>query len=819
MSLIAPLPRSLQQRLVQNTHPGLMLDKYAGSWDDQATAAAGKLSERVQKPAIQAVVRLSRQAPAEFDFASLQLRRRRLLATLPATTLACTTTGPLTLHLARASALENAGICLHPIYGFAYLPGSGLKGMARAYAETVWKPGQPDAAAAQADIETAFGNQPGEPKENRQRAGAIVFHEAWPTAWPRLVTDILNNHHATYYRGQEPPGDWDNPIPVYFLAVPAGTTFEFALSKRVPEVDDRFVELARSWLAGALCHLGAGAKTNSGYGSFRPAEGDRPPWASPRHATFEATVELVTPAFLAGAEQTAEDCDLRPATLRGLLRWWWRTMHAGFLDVDTLRHLEAAIWGDTQAGGAVRVEVEPRRLLGPALFNYKDRFDPQPAFKRNHGLADRPDQKTTQGLFYAAYGMDEISHGQPNRRYYLDAGSCWSIRLLCSEARFCTDRPDAQHVSPRKTAHNLSPKQVLYQAAAALWLLTTYGGVGSKSRKGFGSLQVAQCTGDAADRFRQWTQADDCRAIAAELRAHIGLGDSFEMRWAESSALGTAPHLPPPITLDLSWDDPWKVVDEIGFAYQAFAKSKKHDPAKAALGLPRKIHGPRDNRPMGNQKPAEWRPPEWLDFPRRGRATRPQDARHASPVHIHVVRSASGTYAVRAIAFPAAYLPDLNTSRAFLQEFLAFFVDKLRERAAQPTPRAPREGARGAPRRSAGRGGPPRSEAAPPGARVPTITPDELKQQLSQVQPPRAIMRAQSAQGAGTYAAQRLRLASIAAGYQGDGGWRITGAPPDLPEGTIVLAEAQGREGRFLQILGRLTPPPAPRRPDGPRRR
>ena len=52
----------------------------------------------------------------------------------------CATTGPLTLHLVRASALENAGICLHPLYGFVYLPGTGLKGMARAYAETVWLP-------------------------------------------------------------------------------------------------------------------------------------------------------------------------------------------------------------------------------------------------------------------------------------------------------------------------------------------------------------------------------------------------------------------------------------------------------------------------------------------------------------------------------------------------------------------------------------------------------------------------------------------------------------------------------------------------------
>jgi len=51
---------------------------------------------------------------------------------------------PLTLHLSRASILENAGLCLHRVYGFPYFPGAGLKGMAQAFAKTVWLPAQVD---------------------------------------------------------------------------------------------------------------------------------------------------------------------------------------------------------------------------------------------------------------------------------------------------------------------------------------------------------------------------------------------------------------------------------------------------------------------------------------------------------------------------------------------------------------------------------------------------------------------------------------------------------------------------------------------------
>ena len=54
----------------------------------------------------------------------------------------------------------------------------------------------------------------------------------WPEKWPGLLVDIVNNHHPTYYRGEGPPGDWDSPNPVYFLAVRPGTAFSFGLSKR-----------------------------------------------------------------------------------------------------------------------------------------------------------------------------------------------------------------------------------------------------------------------------------------------------------------------------------------------------------------------------------------------------------------------------------------------------------------------------------------------------------------------------------------------------------------------------------------------------------
>jgi CRISPR-associated protein Cmr6 len=206
------------------------------------------------------------------------------------------------LHLARAGSFENAGICLHAVYGFAYLPGSGLKGLARSYARNV-------AHARTKDIGDVFGKDTS--REEDGSAGAIVFYDALPVKWPKLIVDIVNNHHGDYYERASPPGDWEDPVPVNFLAVEAGTEFEFCLGARRGTTDpERLLALARGWVDGALLWLGAGAKTNAGYGRF--TTGIELPVESGQ-AFFTCTLALETPAFLAGALQEVADCDLRSA--------------------------------------------------------------------------------------------------------------------------------------------------------------------------------------------------------------------------------------------------------------------------------------------------------------------------------------------------------------------------------------------------------------------------------------------------------------------------------------------------------------------------
>lgn len=583
-------------------NPGLQLDKLSCGGDQQE-----------QGKALASVA----GCPGDGELlAELRGRRDAALADLGAVRLQGRTAGPLTLHLSRSGALENAGIALHPVYGFAWLPGTGLKGLTRAWAETVWAPEQVDTVAAWNKIRVVFGTSPQFDRDKgwlpdevnppaQDSVGRIVFHDAWPMAWPKLVRDIVNNHHSKYYKGngEDYPGDWEDPVPVNFLAVAEGAEFDFAVSDRA-RVEDGLAQQARDWLRSALAHAGAGAKTAAGYGRIVPVEGDRP--SAPRSLLrSEHQLKLVTPAFLAGAAQGESDCDLRPATLRGLLRWWWRTMHAGHLQSAELAKLEALVWGDTESGSPISISLEPDPPAVPREYHKNE-------IKREHKL-ETPPGRVIQGLFYTSYGMDEKS----SSRWYLDAGAKWDLVLSARDGYWC------------KT-ETVPAELMMEQAEGALWLLARFGGAGSKSRKGFGSFTSLD--------MHSTRSIEDCMEKAKRLRVACGLHSSPNLRESKTPALE---HRIQTQEIETGWSDPWFALDKVGAVYQGYIKDRCRKEERVAFGLPR----------------------------------RRQKGRYASPVHWSLDRGRNGELLVRLIAFPA---PDLlATSKSVFRELRSHAQEEL----------------------------------------------------------------------------------------------------------------------------------------------
>ncbi|MCY4259120.1 MAG: type III-B CRISPR module RAMP protein Cmr6 [Rhodobacteraceae bacterium] len=578
----------------RSQHPGLKLDKL--SWSAK---------QEVQRSLIDNV------CACEGDnklLNSLSVRRSKMLDTLGAVRFGGQTAGPMTLHLARANALENAGIALHPVYGFAWVPGPSLKGMTRAWAETVWKQAEPDQQVAGERIREAFGTT--------DKSGRILFHDAWPTKWPRLESDILNCHHSKYYSdGAAPPDDSEQPVPVYFLAVAGQTEFEFALSDRM-DTHDGLLELVAHWMCAALEHAGVGAKSAAGYGRFMPGKVDsldrsartfpnNGPWLRRKYH-----LALVSPAFLAGSRRQKADCDLRTPSLRGLLRWWWRTMHAHHTTCEDLARLEASLWGDTNRASAISLSLRAGEDNRPP-----ERYDKQ---KRDSNLPASKSRRTSQGLFYLSYGMDESNS---ESRWHCHTGDSWELTLTARATSWQSLRPGDGSSAPIDAA------MVLKQAEAALWLLTRYGGVGAKSRKGFGSFRDVPVEG--IERY------EDCIAAGRELRERCRI-NSPAGHGAGTPALE---RLIGPVEIKSRWVDPWLALDHVGQAYQSFAKELSRGD-KSTLGLPRK------------------------DI---------SDCRRASPAHWSLTRDENDCLTIRLIALPTAK----KTKVEVLERLVRFANDEL----------------------------------------------------------------------------------------------------------------------------------------------
>ncbi|MEJ5200747.1 MAG: type III-B CRISPR module RAMP protein Cmr6 [Anaerolineales bacterium] len=286
-----PLPKEVVAvfQHAQLDNPGLVFDRFAPDFSQ-----AGKKNEW-RKQALEK----SRKAPHAGTLKAYQERWQALVKAAGATPFRMKTDWRFIPGLGRKSALE-IGFSFHR-YGFPFLPGSSVKGLARAWALYELAYTLRLEASRLDALDKLLEKEPEEFEKERDKfnltsqdalkmakdfraifgtldqAGAVVFFDAIPAeqAFP-LDIDIMTPHYGSYYQGKSAPTDSESPNPVTFLTVPAGKTFWFAIGGRkgvkAPELE-KLLPLARRWLENALVELGAGAKTAAGYGYFQMING------------------------------------------------------------------------------------------------------------------------------------------------------------------------------------------------------------------------------------------------------------------------------------------------------------------------------------------------------------------------------------------------------------------------------------------------------------------------------------------------------------------------------------------------------------------
>ena len=180
--------------------------------------------------------------------------------------------------LGGANVLET-NINLHHIYGVPYIPGSSLKGLAKAMAvekikentdlsykeiDKILEAEKLDESQNIKDIKlyrSIFGTQ--------KKAGRVNFMDSYPEGRIKFKLDIMTPHYTDYYKEmnsdnpKNSPEDTGDPNPITFLVL-EGTAFRFNLISDEKEILKEAVEL----LEEGLRYMGVGAKTRIGYGYF-----------------------------------------------------------------------------------------------------------------------------------------------------------------------------------------------------------------------------------------------------------------------------------------------------------------------------------------------------------------------------------------------------------------------------------------------------------------------------------------------------------------------------------------------------------------------
>lgn len=147
------------------------------------------------------------------------------------------------------------------------------------------------------------------------------------------------------------------------------------------------------------------------------------------------TLETVTPLFLGGAE-AREKPELRPPAFRGALRYWLRAASGGVIgdeNLDGLHKLESAVFGSTDYGSPIQVRLKGELQSTEAPI-----------------LPHKPDK---------------------GKRKAFNAGQ--TLELTLSQYRNMDDA-------------------VWQVACSILSLALTFGGVGLRSRRGYGTLRIVQ---------------------------------------------------------------------------------------------------------------------------------------------------------------------------------------------------------------------------------------------------------------------------------------------------------------------------------------
>lgn len=256
----------------------------------------------------------------------------------------------------------------------------------------------------------------------------------------------------------------------------------------------------------------------------------------PQVTEIEATYRVVTPCFCGGAGQQPE---FRLPSFKGVLRFWWRALawarYGG--DLRAVKQDEDAIFGSA-ARDRSRVQI---RLAA---------HEPRPTLPAGRVLTIDGGAVVGEGARYLGYGL---MHAYASGKTGVRAGE---LTRACIESPF--------ELTIRFRCRSMSGPQVDSLTDAVAWV-GLLGGIGARSRRGYGSLSLRSMDVGGERRWSVPRSLEELGAAIGGLRQSTG-----PTRLPEYTALsGRARH----VLLDGGDIAPMALLDLVGAEFVRFRSS------------------------------------------------------------------------------------------------------------------------------------------------------------------------------------------------------------------------------------------------------
>lgn len=193
------------------------------------------------------------------------------------------------------------------------------------------------------------------------------------------------------------------------------------------------------------------------------------------------TLTTVTPLFMDGATQRDPDTppELRPASIRGVARYWLRALLGGIVGdqaIDKVSQVETSVFGDTGSASPIAVQLAPKGTI-----------EWKPYIRSSQPI----------GQDYLFWSL--VENRQEPARNAIKPGTEYEVVL---------------------TERSGSDGRALNACLVALWLANQLGALGSRARRGAGSFRLSGSP--EIEWIPSFGMADGLPDLLAQLQEGIG---------------------------------------------------------------------------------------------------------------------------------------------------------------------------------------------------------------------------------------------------------------------------------------------------------